>query len=166
MDPTNSIVWMRKSFIGSLVPCGVGFHQNLGKKSVMDPSCQHNFLNHQQPKGHNKQESATFIHPYGSNKQICMDKEEFHWIFGVLEGWFSVKLAVKKSVMNPSCKHHFLGHQQPLRHNKQESTTFIHPYGSNKQHCMDKEEFHWVFWCHAGLVFIKTWGQKISDGSY
>jgi hypothetical protein len=33
-DPTNSIVWTRKSFIGSLVSCRVGFHQNfyLGQK--------------------------------------------------------------------------------------------------------------------------------------
>jgi hypothetical protein len=62
---------------------GLGFQQNLGKKSVMDPSCQHNFRGHQQPQGHNKQESTTFILPYGSNKQHCMDKEEFHWVFGL-----------------------------------------------------------------------------------
>jgi hypothetical protein len=156
MVPTNSIVWTRKSFIGSLVPCRVCFYQNLRKKSVMDPtSCQHNFLNHQQPKGHNKQESTTFIHPYGSNKQHCMDKEEFHWVFGVLQGWFSVKLGVKKSVMDPSCKHHFLGHQQPQGNNKQESTTFILPYGSNKQHCMDKVEFHWVFGAMQGWFSSK-----------
>jgi hypothetical protein len=73
----------RVSF-GSLVSCGVGFQQNLGQKSVMEPSCQHNYLGHQQPQGHNKQESTTFILPYGSNKQHCMDKEEFHWVFGVL----------------------------------------------------------------------------------
>jgi hypothetical protein len=91
MNPTNSIVWTRKSFIGSLVSCGVGFQQNLGQKSVMDPSCQHNFLGHQQPQGHNKHESTTFILLYGSNKQHCMDKEEFHWVFGVLRGWFSAK---------------------------------------------------------------------------
>jgi hypothetical protein len=41
----------------------------LGQNSVMDPSCQHNFLGHQQPQGHNRQESTTFILPYGSNKQ-------------------------------------------------------------------------------------------------
>jgi hypothetical protein len=97
MDPTNSIVWTRKSFIGSLVSCGVGFQQNLGQKSVMDPGCQHNFLGHQQPQGHDKQESTTFILPYGSNKQHCMDKEEFHWVFGVLRGWFSAKLGSKIS---------------------------------------------------------------------
>jgi hypothetical protein len=28
LDPTNSIVWTRKSFIGSLVSCGVDFQQN------------------------------------------------------------------------------------------------------------------------------------------
>jgi hypothetical protein len=95
MDPTNRFVWMRKSFIGSLVSCaGLVFIKTWVKKSVMDPICQHNFLGHQQPQGHNKQESATFIHPYGSNKQHCMDEEEFHWVFGVLEGWFSSKLGV------------------------------------------------------------------------
>jgi hypothetical protein len=93
MDPTNSIVWTRKSFIGSFLSCRVGFQQNLGQKSVMDDhSCQRNFLGHQQPQGHNKQESTTFILPYGSNKQHCMDKEEFHWLSGVVQGWFSAKL--------------------------------------------------------------------------
>jgi hypothetical protein len=47
--------------------------------------------------------------------------------------------------------------QQPQGHNKQESTTFILPYGSNKQHCMDKEEFHWLFGLMKGMVFSKTW---------
>jgi hypothetical protein len=98
MDPTNSIVWTRKSFIGSLVLCRVGFQQNLGGKSVMDPSCQHNFLGHQQPQGH--------------NKQHCMDKEEFHWLSGVLQGWFSAKLGSKISD-GSQLSAHFLGHQQP-----------------------------------------------------
>jgi hypothetical protein len=48
-----------------------------------------------QPQGHNKQESTTFILPYGSNKQHCMDKEEFNWLFGVVQGWFSAKLGSK-----------------------------------------------------------------------
>jgi hypothetical protein len=125
-----------------------------------------------------------------------MDKEEFHLLFGVVQGWFSAKLgskisdgsqlsaqflwpptatetikqtalygqgrvsfglwcqaglvfsktwAIKISDVYPSCQHNLLGHQQqPQGHNKQESTTSILPYGSNKQHCMDKEEFHWV----------------------
>jgi hypothetical protein len=62
----------------------------------MDPSCQHNFLGHQQPQGHIKQESTTLILPYGSNKQHCVDKEEFHWVCGVsMQGWFSAKLGSK-----------------------------------------------------------------------
>jgi hypothetical protein len=71
MDPTNSIVLTRKSFIGSVVSCGVDFQQNLdlGWKSVMDSSSQHNLLGHWQPRGHNKQESTTITLPYGSNKQ-------------------------------------------------------------------------------------------------
>jgi hypothetical protein len=106
MVPTNSIVWTRKSFIGYLVCVlwGVGFQQNFGQKSVMDLSWQYNFWGHQQPQGHNKQEPTTFIlhnkqEPttfilrYGSNKQHCMNKEEFHWVFGVLLwGWFLAKL--------------------------------------------------------------------------
>jgi hypothetical protein len=30
MDPTNTIVWARKSFVGSVVSCGVDFEQNFG----------------------------------------------------------------------------------------------------------------------------------------
>jgi hypothetical protein len=30
MDPTNTIVWARKSLIGSVVLCRVDFEQNLG----------------------------------------------------------------------------------------------------------------------------------------
>jgi hypothetical protein len=98
MDPTNSIVWTMKSFIGSLVSCGVGFQQNLGQKSVMDPSCQHYFRGHQHPQGHNKHKSTTFILLYGSNKQHCMmNKEEFHWVFGDMQGWVSAKLGSKIS---------------------------------------------------------------------
>jgi hypothetical protein len=150
---------------------GLVFSKNLGlggQKSVMDPSCQHNFLGHQQPQGHNKQESTTFILPYGSNKQHCMDKEEFHWLFGVVQGWFLAKLGSKIiSDGSRSCQHNFLGHQQPQGHNKQESTTFILPYGSNKQHCMDKEEFRWLFGVVQGWFSAKlrALGSKISDGS-
>jgi hypothetical protein len=32
MDPTNTIVWTRKSFIGSMVSCSVDFQQKLGLK--------------------------------------------------------------------------------------------------------------------------------------
>jgi hypothetical protein len=69
-----------------------------------------------------------------------MDKEESYWLDGVMQGWFSAKLG-SKSVMNLSiCLQNFCGHQQHQGHHKQESTIFILPYGSNKQHCMDKEE--------------------------
>jgi hypothetical protein len=52
----------------------------------MDSSCQQqNFCDQQQPQGHIKQESTTFILAYGYNKQHCMDKEEFHWLFGVMK---------------------------------------------------------------------------------
>jgi hypothetical protein len=73
-------------------------------KQLSESNCssfhsQHNFIGHQQPQKHNKQESTTFILPYGSNKQHCMDKEEFHLLFGfgVVQGWFSAKLGSKIS---------------------------------------------------------------------
>jgi hypothetical protein len=42
---------------------------------------------------------------------------------------------------------------------KQESTTLtILPYWSNKQHCMDKGEFHyWLFGVIQGSYMGKTW---------
>jgi hypothetical protein len=131
--------------------CGVvqqgWFSAKLGSKISSDRSQMSAQFpcSHQQPQGqgHNKQESTTFILPYGSNKQHCMDKEELHWVCGVVQGWFSAKLG-SKSVTDPSCQQNFCGHQQHQGHDKQESTTFILPYGSNKQHCMDKEESYWV----------------------
>jgi hypothetical protein len=80
------------------VSCRVGFHQNfdLGQKISDGSQLSAQFpCRHQQPQGHNKQESTTFILPYGYNKQHCMDKEEFHWLFGVMQGWFSAKLGSK-----------------------------------------------------------------------
>jgi hypothetical protein len=97
----------------------VGFQQNLGQKLVTDPiSCQQNFCGHQQHQGHDKQESTTFILPYGSNKQHCMDNEKFHSVCGDVQGWFSANLG-SKSVMNPSvCLKNCCGNQQPQGHNK------------------------------------------------
>jgi hypothetical protein len=86
-----------------------------------------------------------------------MDKEEFHWLFGVMQGWFSAKLGSKISDRSqiPAVSMIPFGHQQPQGHNKQESTTFILSYGSNKQHCMDKEEFHWLFGVMQGWFSSK-----------
>jgi hypothetical protein len=93
-----------------------------------------------------------------------MDKEEFHRLFGVVQGWFSAKLGSNISDGSQLSAQFPCDHQQPQGHKKQESTTFILPYGSNKQHCMDKEEFHWIFGVgvvrHAVLVFSKTWVKK------
>jgi hypothetical protein len=97
MDPTNSIVWTRMSFIGSEVSCRMGMCQNFGRKSLMDPSSRQNFCNHQYPQRHNKQEPTFFILPYGSNKQHCMDKEEFHWLCGVMQDGYVPKLGLKIS---------------------------------------------------------------------
>jgi hypothetical protein len=88
-----------------------------------------------------------------------MDKEEFHWVFGVLQGWFQKNLG-QKSVMDPSVQLNFLNYQQPQGHNKQESTTFILPYGSNKQHCMDKKEIHWIFGAMQGWFSSKLWSKN------
>jgi hypothetical protein len=61
-----------------------------------------------------------------------MDKEEFHWLFGVVQGWFSAKLGSKISDGSQLAAQFYLGHQQPQGHNKQESTTFILPYGQGE----------------------------------
>jgi hypothetical protein len=137
------------------------FSAKLGSKiSDGSASCQHNFLGHQQPQGHNKQESTTFILPYGSNKQHCMDKEEFHWVFGVLWGWFSAKLGSKISDGSAiSCQHNFLGHQQPQGQNKQESK-INHFYSSiwiQQTALYGQGRVSLGLWCPVGLVFSKTW---------
>jgi hypothetical protein len=169
MDPANSIVWKRKSFTGSLVSHRVWFSATLGSKISSDGS---QLFSAQfpwppmQPQGHHKQESTTFIHAYGSSKQHCIYKEEFHWFFGVVQGWFSAKLGSKISSSDGSQ----LSAQfpwppmQPHRHNKQESTTFILPYGSSKQHCMGKEEFHWLFGVVQGWFSAKLGSKISSDG--
>jgi hypothetical protein len=68
--------------------------------------------------------------------------------------------------MYPGCQDIFWGHQQPHRHNKQESTTFILPYGLwIKQTALyGQGRVSLALWCHAGLVFLK-FESKISDGS-
>jgi hypothetical protein len=43
-----------------------------------------------------------------------MDKEEFHWIFGVVQGWFSAKLGskIKSQLLIPQLSAQFpCGHQ-------------------------------------------------------
>jgi hypothetical protein len=69
--------------------------------------------------------SFTYRDPTNSNVIVCMDKEEFHWVFGVMRGWFSAKLGSKISDGSQLCQHNFWGHQQPQGHNIQKSTTFI-----------------------------------------
>jgi hypothetical protein len=102
---------------------------------VMDPRSQLSAqfpCGHQRPQVHNKQESTTFIHPYGSNKQHSMDKEEFHWLCVVVchAGLMSIKTStwVKKSVMDPSCQHNFLAATNSHRDitNRNEPLLFIH----------------------------------------
>jgi hypothetical protein len=99
-----------------------------------------------------------------------MDKEEIYWLFGIVQGWFSAKLGLGSKISSDGSQ---LSAQfpwppmQPQGHNKQESTTFILPYGSSKQHCMGKEEFHWFFGVMQGWFSAKLGlGSKISsDGS-
>jgi hypothetical protein len=140
----------------------VCFQQNLGQTSGMDPNCHHNFFGHQQPMGHNKQESTTFIlpFPYGSNKQHCMDKEEVHWVYGVMQGWFSAKLG-SKIIDGSQLSAQFLG---PPTATVTQQTGINHFYSSI-----------WIqqtALCGQGRVYgvMQGWfsaklGSKISDGS-
>jgi hypothetical protein len=186
---------------------------------------QHSFCCHWQPQGHNKQEPTTLILPFGLNKHHPMDKEEFHWLCGVMRRWFSAKLGLKisdvfqqsaqslwpltalgdltnrnqpllffhmdpintilwtrkiffgsvvscgvdfqqnlgwKSVMYPNSQHNFCCHWQSWGPNKQEPTTLILPYGSNKHHPMVKDDLFWF----CGVMrrwFSAKLGLKISD---
>jgi hypothetical protein len=93
-----------------------------------------------------------------------MGKEESHWLYRVVSHVGSQQNMGQKSVMDPSCQHNFCGHQQPQGHNKQESTTFILPYGSNKQHCMDKDE-SLALWCHVGSMKLVDANKLINSFS-
>jgi hypothetical protein len=93
-----------------------------------------------------------------------MDKEEIHWIFGVVQGWFSAKLGSNNQWWIPAVSTISLATEQPQGHNKQEPTTFILQCGSNKQHHMDKEEIHWIFGVVQGWFPAKL-GSTISNGS-
>ena len=117
------------------------------KKSVMDPSCQHNFL--ADTNSHrditNRNEPLLFFHMDPTNSIVWTRKSFIGSVLlCVVQGWFSSKLLLgsKNQWWIPAVSMIPCGHQQPQGHNKQEWTTFILLYGSNKQHCMDKEEFH------------------------
>jgi hypothetical protein len=135
MDPTNSIVWTRKNFIGSLMPCRVGFQQNLGElyifrqedrcearvgfqqtlgqKSVMDPSCQCHFPWPQTATGDitNKNQPLLFFHMDPTNS-IAWTRKSFNSYVVSCRVDFQQNLG-QKSVMDPSCQCDFLGHKQP-----------------------------------------------------
>jgi hypothetical protein len=84
-----------------------------------------------------------------------MDKEEFHWVFGVLRGWFSAKLGSK------------------IGDGSQLSAQFLWPPTATGTRQTGINHFHssiWIqqtalygqgrvslsLWCPAGLVFSKT----------
>jgi hypothetical protein len=98
-----------------------------------------------------------------TNKQHCMDKEEFHWVFGVHGVDFQQNLG-QKSVMDPAAVSTISLATNSHRDitNRNQPLLFFHMDPTNKQHCMDKEEFHWVFGVLRGW-FSATLGSKISD---
>jgi hypothetical protein len=69
---------------------------------------------------------------------------------------FSAKLGLEISDWPHSSRQNFCGQWQPQGHtNKQEPTTLTLPYGSNKHHCMDKEEFHGICYVMWGWFSAK-----------
>jgi hypothetical protein len=162
MDTTNIILWSRKICFGSVVSCDVDFQQNLGWKSTMGPSSHHDFCCHWQPQGPNKQEPTLLFFHMDLTKKQCIEKKEFNWFCGVMQRWYFEKNLGWKWVMYSNSQHNFCGPWKPRGPNKQEPTTLILPFGSNKHHPMDKEEFHWV----CGVMrrwFSAKLGLKISD---
>jgi hypothetical protein len=88
-----------------------------------------------------------------------MDKEEFHWVCGVMQDWFSAKVWSK------------------IFDRSQLSASFLWPTtatGSQQTGINHFSSFIYIkqtalygqgrvslgLWCHAWLVFSKTWGQK------
>jgi hypothetical protein len=99
MDPTNSIVWTRKGFIGSLVmSCRVGFHQNLGQK-VSDGSqlsAQNVLANNSHRDITNRNQPLSFFHMDTTNSIVSTRKSFIGSVLlCVVQGWFSAKLGSK-----------------------------------------------------------------------
>jgi hypothetical protein len=128
MDPTNSIVWTRKSFIGSLVSCGVGIHQNLGQKISDGSQLSARFLaatnSHRDIT--NRNEPLLFFHMDTTNSIVWTRKGFIGSSVSCRVG-FQQNLGQKISDGSQLSAQFPCGHQQPQGHNKQESTTFILP---------------------------------------
>jgi hypothetical protein len=89
MDPTNTTVWARKSFIGSVVSCGVDllsktFVENqqwapaVSTISVATDSSR-DITNSNQP--------LLFFHMDPTNTTVwARSKKEFDWVCGVMQG--------------------------------------------------------------------------------
>jgi hypothetical protein len=81
----------------------------------------------------------------------------------VVQGWFWAKLGLKIG-NGPQRSTIFVANDSPRDINKQESTTLILPYdASNKHHCRDKKEFHWLCAVMQGW-FWANHGSKIRNG--
>jgi hypothetical protein len=88
-----------------------------------------------------------------------MDKEEFHWVCGVMQGWFSAKLGSKISDVYPSCQYNLLGHRNSHR-DITNQTGINHFYSSIwiQQTALNGQgRVSFALWCRAGLVFSKAW---------
>jgi hypothetical protein len=101
-------------------------------------------------------ESTSFILPYRSNKQHCMDKEEFQLVCGVMQGWFSAKLGSKISDASQLLSAHFLW---PPRATGTQQTGINHFFSSiliQQTALHGQGRVSLTLWCHAGLVFSQT----------
>jgi hypothetical protein len=94
-----------------------------------------------------------------------MDKEEFHWIFGVMKAWSSAKDWVKNQCHGSKLSAEFLWppttpgtYQTGINHFYSciwtQQTTF---YGQGRVSL--------AFWCHEGLIFSKSRSKLGHHGS-
>jgi hypothetical protein len=162
MDPANSIVWARKSFIGSLVSCRVGFSKTWVKNQqewIPAVVSTISLALNMQPQGHHKQESTTFFMHMDPANDIVWARKSFIGSLVSCRVGFQQNLGQKSAVMDPSCcQHNFLDHQYAATGTSQ--TGINHFYSSiwiQKTALYGQGRVSLALWCRAGLVFSKTW---------
>jgi hypothetical protein len=89
-----------------------------------------------------------------------MGKEEFHWFFGVVQGWFSAKLGLGSKISSDGSLLLSAQFPWPPTATGTSQTGINHFYSciwiqQTALHGQGRDSL--ALWCHAGLVFSKTW---------
>jgi hypothetical protein len=87
-----------------------------------------------------------------------MGKKEFHWLFGIVQGWFSAKLGSK--ISSDGCQLLSAQFPWPPTATGTPQTGINHFYSYIWIHqtvLYGQGRVSLALWCHAGLVFSKIW---------